>query len=174
MIKAKTLIGCLLSLSLIVVFASNVESFDPEAISQVSKGIAEWKLINEDTSETQVEPKVYVSSSLSEKVKNSSRQVIGVVAGLSAFSSDYWNDRSFQIGNAWANIKWNDTYENGRWMPAERTIGGGIPGIPVSIYGVPVSFPEIGISWKDSYERGRYIPSPNPDIENIDSAIYEI
>lgn len=80
-------------LTFVVVFSSaKAESFDPEAISQVSKGIAEWKLINEDKTETQMEQTVYVSSSLSgmvERVERDDSGWIRVVSGLAAFDNDY-------------------------------------------------------------------------------------
>lgn len=66
--------------------AIKAESFDPEAISQVSKAIAEWKLMNESKVE---EPPVYVSSSLAATVQKGDREGIGVVTGLAAFDSSY-------------------------------------------------------------------------------------
>jgi hypothetical protein len=86
MSKAKTLIIYLFGLSLFAaISATKAESFDPEAISQVSKGIAEWKLMNEDKGEAQVEQIVYVSSSLSGMVERGGGERIGVIKGLSAY-----------------------------------------------------------------------------------------
>lgn len=46
--KMKTTIAYFVILIFVAVFSTaKAESFDPEAISQVSKGIAEWKLMNE-------------------------------------------------------------------------------------------------------------------------------
>lgn len=89
--KIKTIIACFAILIFLAAFpAANAESFDSEAISQVSKGIAEWKLMNEDNSKTQVEQTVYVSSSLSGMVEKGEPQGIGMISGLAAFDNDYW------------------------------------------------------------------------------------
>lgn len=69
---------------------AKAESFDPEAISQVSKRIAEWKLMNKDKDEKQVEPAVYVSSSLSGVIEKGGSEGVGVIEGLAAFDNDYW------------------------------------------------------------------------------------
>ncbi|MBI4707974.1 MAG: tetratricopeptide repeat protein [Candidatus Omnitrophica bacterium] len=90
--KIKTTIAYFAILIFIAVFSvAKAESFDPEAISQVSKGIAEWKLMNEDKEQTQPEQTVYVSSSLSGMVERGSGEGIGVVTGLAAFDNDdHW------------------------------------------------------------------------------------
>ncbi|HLB75029.1 MAG TPA: hypothetical protein VJJ98_13500 [Sedimentisphaerales bacterium] len=61
------------------------EDFDPEVISQVSKRITEWKLMNNNKSATQTEPTIYVSSSLSEMVEKTGRKRVGLINGLTAF-----------------------------------------------------------------------------------------
>ena len=71
---------------IMVPFALRAETFDPEAISRVSKAIAEWKLMNENKAE---EPPVYVSSSLRPIVQKDSSDRVGVVIGLSAFDDNY-------------------------------------------------------------------------------------
>jgi hypothetical protein len=87
--KAKTITISLLSFTIFFVLSSTrAESFDAEAISQISEGIAEWNLINEIKNKTQMEEKVYVSSSLGGKVTRGNGQGIGVIIGLTAF--DEW------------------------------------------------------------------------------------
>ncbi|HUT03713.1 MAG TPA: hypothetical protein VM163_07475 [bacterium] len=86
---------CLLSISLIFVasLAGGV-GFDREAVSQTSKGIAEWRLMNEEDAE---QPPVFVSSSLASRVKPGSRSV--VVSGLSGFIDPpyyRWEDYKWQ------------------------------------------------------------------------------
>jgi len=66
--------------------AIKAQDFDPEAISQVSKAIAEHKLMSDSEAE---ERQVYVSSSLSPKVEKGTGQGISTVIGLSAFGEDY-------------------------------------------------------------------------------------
>lgn len=75
-----------LSIFTLIVFLSvtKAESFDAEAISQVSKMIAEWNLMNEDKSETQVEPQVYISSSLRGMTEKGSGEGVRVLSGLSS------------------------------------------------------------------------------------------
>lgn len=86
--KMKIAIAYFVILSFVAVISvTKAEAFDPEAISQVSKGIAEWKLMNQDKSETQLEQKVYVSSSLSGMVERGSGK--GVVQGLAAFNNNH-------------------------------------------------------------------------------------
>ena len=67
---------------------TKAESFDSEAISQLSKGIADWKTMNDDKRETQAEPLVYVSSSLSGVVEKNGGEGIGVIKGLASFGDD--------------------------------------------------------------------------------------
>lgn len=90
--KIQTITVYFVTLTFVAVFSgTKAESFDPEAISQVSKGIAEWKLMNEDSEQTQSEQTVYVSSSLSGTVERGSGGGVGVVKGLAAFdNNDYW------------------------------------------------------------------------------------
>lgn len=66
--------------------AIEAQDFDPEAISQVSKAIAEQKLMSDSQAE---ERQVYVSSSLSPKVDSGTGQGINTVVGLSAFGEDF-------------------------------------------------------------------------------------
>lgn len=63
------------------------DDFNSEAVSQVSKAIAEWKLLNKDKSETS-EHRVYVSSSLSQMTEGVESDGLGVVSGLAAFNND--------------------------------------------------------------------------------------
>lgn len=64
--KKAIIITILSNLTFVFILSvANVDAIDPEAALQVSKGIAKWKLLTEDKSDTQVEPPVYVSSSLS-------------------------------------------------------------------------------------------------------------
>ena len=86
----KVMIITILFTYVFILFVANVDAFDPEAALQVSKGIAEWKLMNKDKNETQVEPTVYVSSSLGGMVEKGDSKGIGVVSGLTAFDNDYW------------------------------------------------------------------------------------
>jgi hypothetical protein len=65
--------------------AIKAQDFDPEAISQVSKAIAEQKLMSDGETE---EREVYVSSSLRSKVELGTGQGINAVIGLSAFGED--------------------------------------------------------------------------------------
>lgn len=97
--KIKITIAYFVILTFVVVFSTaKAESFDADAISQVSKGIAEWKLMNEDKSETYVEQTVYVSSSLKGIVEMGESEGITVVQGLAAFDSDYdWVKRDSRI-----------------------------------------------------------------------------
>lgn len=100
--KMKITIAYFVILSFVAVISvTKAEAFDPEAISQVSKGIAEWKLMNEGKSETQLEPKVYVSSSLSGMVERGNNGKVGVIKGLSGLiemnqlpDPILWNDAS--------------------------------------------------------------------------------
>ena len=74
--------------ALVIVFAvltTKAQDFDPEAISQVSKAIAEQKLMSDGETE---EREVYVSSSLRSKVELGTGQGINAVIGLSAFGED--------------------------------------------------------------------------------------
>lgn len=64
--------------------ATKAQDFDPEAVSQVSKAIAEWKLMNDSEAE---EPPVYVSSSLGGRVKRGLGEV-EVIGGVRAFSQN--------------------------------------------------------------------------------------
>jgi len=93
--KIKTTIAYFAILIFITAFSVNAESFDSDAISQVSQGIAEWKLLNENKGETQIEKTVYVSSSLSKFVEIGSDQQVAAVAGLSALDMKYvpWESR---------------------------------------------------------------------------------
>jgi len=86
----KVMIITILFTYVFILFVANVDAFDPEAALQVSKGIAEWRLMNKDKNETQVEPTVYVSSSLGGMVEKGDSKGIGVVSGLTAFDNDYW------------------------------------------------------------------------------------
>jgi len=65
------------------------EDFDSEAISGVSKAIADWKIINEEEDKAEV----YVSSSLVGKVKKGSGQVIKT-AGILGTDMSYFTDHS--------------------------------------------------------------------------------
>ena len=69
--------------------STKAEGFDSEAISQVNKGIAEWKLMNGDKSDTRIEQTVYVSSSLNGIVERDGYGGIRGVKGLTAFGDDY-------------------------------------------------------------------------------------
>lgn len=89
MTKGKMTILHLVALTIVFVFfTKKADSFDPEAISQVSKGIAEWKLMNQDNKETQNGPQVYVSSSSSKMANKEGYKGIGTTQGLSAFNND--------------------------------------------------------------------------------------
>lgn len=80
----------MLALSLtIILSATKAESFDAKAISRVSQGIAEQKLMSKDKSEAGIEPTVYVSSALSEMVKKGSVKGVGIVNGLAALDNYY-------------------------------------------------------------------------------------
>ena len=85
-----------------VLFVVNLAAFDPEAALQVSERIAEWRLMNKNKGETQVEPTVYVSSSLSRMVEKENSKGVGVVSGLMAFDNNYWIES--QIRN-WEQIE---------------------------------------------------------------------
>ncbi len=86
----KKIVVYFMFLTFFIVFSVlKAQSFDPEAISQVSKRIAEWKLINKDKGKTQFEQTVYVSSSLSGIVERGISKRISVIGGLAAFNSDY-------------------------------------------------------------------------------------
>ena len=79
--------------------ATKAQDFDPEAISQVSKAIAEWKLMNDSEAEEQ---EVYVSNSLAGVVEEAGGEGVGVVHGLAAFGDSYWLDwemRQWQRNN---------------------------------------------------------------------------
>lgn len=82
-------------LSIVAVFSiSRADGFDPDALSQTSKAIAEWTLMNEDKVGTQIEPRVYVSSSLRGMVGEGDSEGIGMVIGLSAFDDDKYINTS--------------------------------------------------------------------------------
>jgi len=99
-------------LSFITFFLSiKAECFDSESISQVSKGITEWKLMNEDTSETKVEQKIYVPSSLGEIGEGGNGEEVGVVKGLAAFdNNDYWNSSEIKNWELNAGIEASNKY----------------------------------------------------------------
>jgi len=86
---SKLKIYCASVVILFPAFAIKAQDFDPEAISEVSKAIAEWKLMNDSEAE---EPPVYVSSSLAPVVEKAGSEGIGVVHGLAAFGDSYWLD----------------------------------------------------------------------------------
>ena len=65
----------LIILSLICCFNTKVKCFDPQAVSQVSKAIAQWKLMKQDKHEA--EP-IYISSSLSQIVKNKDNKILPI------------------------------------------------------------------------------------------------
>lgn len=90
--KKKITTACFVVLTFVVVFSiARAENIDSKAISQVSKEIAEWKLMNEGKNETQTEQIVYVSSSLSGMVEKGVGKEITGVQGLAAFdNNDYW------------------------------------------------------------------------------------
>jgi len=99
--KSKDLKLCLLSLVLVnALLTTKVEGFDSKAISQVSKAIAECKLMGEDEGETKAEPQIYMSNALRGKLE---KGVAGEVTnGLSAFSQNQvdpiiWWDPQFQV-----------------------------------------------------------------------------
>ena len=101
--KIKLLAAYLMILLLVLLPSTmKAQNFDPEDISQVSKGIAEWKLLNENKSETQVEETIYVSSSLSGMVEKGSGEGVSVVGGLVAFDNGYWINseiRQWELNN---------------------------------------------------------------------------
>jgi len=68
--------------------ATKAGDFDPEAISQISKGISEWKLLHGEKDESEVERTVYVSSSLGGRTAPDAAGRPAVVRGLRAFSQD--------------------------------------------------------------------------------------
>lgn len=91
--RVTTTIAYLLIRTLLAVFSmTEAQSFDPQAISQVSRAIAEWKLMSDQVEETQYEQAVYVTSSLSGIVEKAEPQGIRVISGLAAFDNDYWSD----------------------------------------------------------------------------------
>jgi len=104
--KMKTITAYLMIFALVFVFSvTKAESFDSEAISQVSKGIAEWKLMNEDKSKTQIEQTVYVSRSLGGIAERGDGEGIGIVSGLVAFdNNNYWIEseiiRNWELSNS--------------------------------------------------------------------------
>ena len=90
MVKTKILkITIFILLVIYALSTAKAESFDPEAISQVSKAIAEWKLMDENKSEKEIEKMVYVSSSLSGMAERGN--ISGIIQGLAAFDADFMN-----------------------------------------------------------------------------------
>jgi hypothetical protein len=76
-------------------FALKVNAFDPEVTLQVSKGIAKWKLLNENKNE--VETHVYVSSALRGIIKQDNREEVGEVNNNVMTFNGYQNRYKNQI-----------------------------------------------------------------------------
>lgn len=87
MIKMNTIMPyCVLISLLYICLSAQAESFDLEAVSQVSRAIAEGKLMNEEREKNK--QAVYVSNSLCGMVKEGHGKYTGGVLGLSAFGDD--------------------------------------------------------------------------------------
>lgn len=133
--KVKTIAVYLVSLTfLFALSAAKAESFDPEVVSQVSKAIAEWKLMNIDNSETQVNPPVYVSSALSKFVERG--EGVAIVKGLAAFGSDYRIESQIRQWELNTGVRISNKYisrfPNNPW----RDVGGSITTTTIgSVYG---------------------------------------
>ncbi len=103
--------------------------FDPETISQLSRGISEWKLLHGEKDESEAERTVYVSSSLGARTATNPVGQPAVVSGLRAFSQDQVDP-----------ILWYGTSDSIRSVPIYRdyslpAAGGWHPSSPSSTYG---------------------------------------
>lgn len=95
----KVIITILLNLTFLFgISATKVIAIDPEAALQVSKGIAEWKLMTSDKTEADAKPTTFVSSSLSGMVEKGGDKNVGIISGLAAFDNDYdWLKRDSSV-----------------------------------------------------------------------------
>lgn len=86
--KLKTIISSII-IAIFIISVTNAENFDPEVISQLSKNIAERKLMSAGESEIQGEQMIYVSSSLKGMVEQGRDEKMGFINGLVAFGDNY-------------------------------------------------------------------------------------
>lgn len=135
-------------------YATKVESFDHDAISQVSKGIAEWKLMNDE--EVQNGPQVHPSNSLRKATEEDSHRGTGTTQGLSAFN----NDKPYEFLNYI-----NRPIDN--WYPVDSmgTPGGwGAKSLPgEKIY---VNINDLG-AWLPSWRNITPIPTYRSSIDSV-------
>jgi len=123
--EVNTIAVYLVSLTfLFALSARKAESFDPEAVFQVSKAIAEGKLMNKDNSETQVNPPLYVSSALSKFVERG--KGVAIVKGLAAFGSDYWIESQIKQWELNNRVNMSDRYMSSLPNNPWRDVGGSI------------------------------------------------
>jgi len=109
MVKTKILkITIFILLVIYALSTAKAESFDPEAISQVSKAIAAWKLMNEGKCEKQDEQMIYVSSSLGGMIEMGDGK--GVVQGLAAFNNNYEISSQTRQGELDAGLEMSNKY----------------------------------------------------------------
>lgn len=171
---------------------AKAESFDPEAISQVSKAIAEWKLMDGNKSEKD-EKKVYVSSSLRGVVERDN--TFGIIQGLAAFDTDdtdfmnvpeigKWElSMGLEVSNLYINNLPNiDNPHTNPWRDAVMSTGG-----ELTTRGIGDIYGSMGNKYNnianiqrslgaasankiaDSYMRLGYSPSPLGDVYRLSS-----
>lgn len=185
MMKVKTIIIHLAILVFIFILSTTKgESFDSEAISQVSKGIAEWKLMNKDKNKSQVEQIVYVSSSLSGMTERGSGKGTGVVIGLSAFDDDYEFKSQIKQWELDRGVKISSSYMSrlptNPWPDIRTSIGGEFTMRGMGyIYGkIGQTFNEVANTYRfagatsanriaDTYMRLGYGPNPLGDVYKL-------
>jgi hypothetical protein len=107
MIKGRLVLAVLLPCSLLIAPVMTVgQEFDPEAVSQVSRGIAQWKLTQEHKGESQSQPPAHLSTPL-KGIGRDNRNLHAAI-GLAAFGDDYWprseiQDWKFSNWAYWSN-----------------------------------------------------------------------
>ena len=114
--KLKTIISSII-IAIFIISVTNAESFDPEVISQLSKNIAESKLMNEYKSEANNEKVVYVSSSLENKRVQGGGEYIEVIDGINALNS-IPAERTYQVQKSWVQIEYKDVYSGYAYCPS--------------------------------------------------------